>query len=239
MPSKWIEHVKNYQNENKCSYKEARSRSKYSYSKTGKTGAGFKDDLKVVTRKVKNSAKRVRKVANKASNHASENKEFINLLGGEKLQQNVDKVQNKYKKANEKLKEMETAVKEGQPEPQVGGRITKKSIARKIKNTGKAVRKVAKKMAPALALLDPEMGLALEAGLAVTGGKLANRGYKKTNMFDDIVRGGSFATPQSFGGSFSVPRYGGSVTNSTMVHPHHHSFHPLPTKPTYIKNYTN
>ena len=53
----WIQHVKNYQQEHGCSYKEAMSRAKDTYQK--QTGGS----LKSMVRKATKTAKRARKVA--------------------------------------------------------------------------------------------------------------------------------------------------------------------------------
>jgi hypothetical protein len=231
--TQYTDQVKKCQTENGCSYRQAQGILK---------GSGVQ--FKQVARKAKNTVKKIRKNASKINNHLTENREFINLLGGDKLTNAIDKGQDKYAKVNSELKNMETAIREGDSGI-TGGGVSKKAVYRKIKNTAKAVRNTAKKLAPALSLIDPELGLMLDAGLAVTGGSV-KRSYKRTGRYSNILKkhGGSFATPASYngvGGSFATPMsFGGGLTiNSTMVHKSHHSFNPPKPKPVYVRNYTN
>lgn len=195
MSNPWIEHVRNFQKQNGCSYREAMSRSKATYQK--QTGGS----LKSVVRKVGKTAKKARKGARQVSKQVEKNQAFINLIN--------EDAGAKIAKANSKFKEVDD---------KVGGKFNLHKAIRKTKNTVKKVRKSAKVGAPiAMALGQPELAVGLEAVSMGAG-----------NKYIKAIEGGHACC----GGSFAVPKRGGSYqnTNSTILNPQHPGFQPLKPK---------
>ena len=202
----WIDHVKNYQQEHGCSYKEAMSRSKDTYQK--QTGGS----LKSMVRKATKTAKRARRVATNASKQVSKHQDFINLINPE-VGKTIESANSKFNEVNDKL----------------GGKFNLHKAMRKTKNTVKRVRKVSKDVAPLVAMVNPEAGLALEA-LSVGAG----------NKYIKAIEGGCSKCDKC-GGSFSVPVRGGAYqnNNSTVLNPQHPGFKPLKPKPMSRKQKEN
>lgn len=201
MSNPWIEHVRNYQKQNGCSYREAMSRSKDSYQK--QTGGS----LKSVVRKAGKTVKQARKGARQVSKQVEKNQAFINLIN--------EDAGAKIAKANSKFKEVDD---------KVGGKFNLGKAIRKTKNTVKKARKMAKVGAPiAMALGQPELAVGLEAVSMGAG-----------NKYIKAIEGGynTCSKCSKSGGSFAVPKRGGSYqnTNSTILNPQHPGFVPLKPK---------
>lgn len=182
MPNAWINHVKDYQSKNGCSYKEAMSRSKASYNGSSSSSCCAKEggSLKGVMRKAKNTVKRVKKNTGQVTKAVEKNQKFANLILG-------DEMSGKLQKANAQVKEVNESI---------GGKFKLKRAVRKAKNTTKQVRKVAKAVAPILAVTNPEIGVPLEAGIMATGG---GSSYKQLIAQHKKKKGGSFSVPKASG----------------------------------------
>lgn len=212
MTSAWIKHVKDYQQKNGCSYKEAMTKAKATYNKTG---SGVIQDT---VRKVKNTAKRVAKEAKKASAKADKHQEFINLINAD-VGKVVQEANDAYKTTAKKAKRVSRKVKEALTEDHVEG-AGMKTVKRKAKNTVKKARRVAKNVAPlALALGQPEMAIGLEA---------IGAGHSNDNKYIQAMSGGSFKVGGKFHGH-----------DSSLLNPLHPSFTPLPPKPIARKQREN
>lgn len=209
MTSNWIQHVKKYQSEHPgMSYKQAMSEAKNTYVKCGsceKEGAG----LKQVVRKAKNTVKRARKTAKQASKVVDQNKNLINLVAPD---------------AMDKIEQVQAVHK--QFEETIGGKINIGKVARKVKNTTKRARKIAKDVAPIVDMVAPEASAPLHTAIALTGGSLGSeKGKAKYRV----------------GGSFAVPKRGGHFesNNSSMLNPLHPSFNPPKPKPVRRRQVEN
>lgn len=159
--------------------------------------------LKSVMRKVGKTAKQVRKGARKVSNEVSKHQDFINLINPE--------AGKALESANSKFNEVDA---------KLGGKFNLHKAVRKTKSTVKRARKITKSVAPLVAMANPEAGLALEA-LSVGSG----------NRYIKAISGGG-CDKCKCGGSFAVPKRGGSFqnTNSTLLNPQHPGFAPLKPK---------
>jgi len=224
--SEWINHVKQYQAEHGCSYKDALKCAKATYKK-GDCDAieGGKLNMKKVKKVVNKGAK----VVKKAAKGLQKNEKFVKMVVGDEYADNIDKAIKVSKKASKIADEIET---------QTGGSI--KDLGRKAKNTVKRVKKVTKKVtkvvdkvAPIASMVAPEVGAELmavnKAVKKINGGALGSTRKGKQNPY---LNGGSFRVA---GGSFAVPIRGGCMTcsnptNSVMISPHHPAFAPKKPK---------
>lgn len=199
MPSAWIDHVKNYQQQHGCSYKDAMTQAKSSYkckcpssSSSAKSGGS----VKTVVRKVKNTIKKGKKGVKQVTKEIEKNQKFINLIAGDEMGAKVAKANDYAKEVNESI----------------GGKIKTKNVVRKVKNTAKKIKNIAKKVEPLVMLADPELGLALHTGIEATGGSYAS--VIKTHRQKLAKKaGGSFAVPKA-GGSFTVPKAGSGYSKA-------------------------
>lgn len=236
MPTDWINHVKSYQAEHGCSYKDAMSGAKCSYKK-GETMQGGKFNLKKAVNKGS-------KVVKKGARVLEKNKKLVKMVVGDEYADDIDKVTRQVKKASQVADAIET---------QTGGGV--KHLGRKVKHTVGKVRKTTKqvtrnidKYSPLLEMVAPELTPELLAAnqtvKRVNGAGLGSRLKGKVNPY---LKGGSYSVPH--GGSYSVPHAfavpvrGGCVscnkpTNSSLISPHHPAFHPKPMK-SYSELITN
>ena len=161
--------------------------------------------VKEVVRKVKNTVKRVRKTAKRASNAVDKHADFINLIAGDDVGKAVNKVNNTYKNV----------------EAEMGAGIDMKKVMKKTRKVVKKARRIAKTVAPAVALAGhPEIALGLET-----------IGAGSENRYIKAIEGSGCGCKK--GGSFAVPRVGGSYQNtqSSILNPQHPGFAPLKPKP--------
>ena len=213
---------------NGCSYKEALSKAKFTY--TPKSGAGVKSTAKKAVGK---TARAVSKGTKRASKVAAKSKEFVQLLDPS-LGSHVDKISDGLHSAS---------VISGKVADKTGGSV--KTIARKARNTVKRVKKETKKVSkivdkalPVVGAINPEAGLALaevnSVAKAVFGSGGKKLGSKKNKYIDgctfSVHGAGSSSKCCKCGGSFKVSGSGLPVTNSSLIHPSHPSFKPLPPK---------
>lgn len=158
--------------------------------------------LKSMARKVSKTAKRARKVARKVSKAVDKHQDFINFINPE-AGKAIESANSKFNEVDAKL----------------GGKLNLKKAVRKTKNTVNRVRKTAKSVAPLVAMAGhPEAGLALET-------------LGSGNKYIKAISGGG-CDKCKCGGSFAVPKRGGSFqnTNSTLLNPQHPGFVPLKPK---------
>jgi hypothetical protein len=222
MPTEWINHVKKYQAEHGCSYKDAMSGAKCSYNK-GETMEGGKFNLKKTVNKGT-------KVVKKGARALEKNKNLIKLVAGDEYADDIEKFSKQVKKASQVADVIET---------QTGGGVS--HLGRKVKHTVGKVRKTTKqvtrnidKYSPLLEMVAPELApeiIAINQGVKRVNG--AGLGSRLKGKFNPYLKGGSYSVPH--GGSFAVPVRGGCVscnkpTNSSLISPHHPAFHPKPMK---------
>lgn len=218
MPSDWINHVKSYQKDHGCSYKEALKCSACSYKKQPKsTMDGGKFSLP-------KAVKKTSKGISKASNALEKNKKFVKLVVGDEYANDIDKISRQAKRAANVAHKIES---------NVGGAGIPKHLGRKVKNSVQKARKVTKRvtktvdeLSPALAMISPELAPELltlnEAVKEVNGSGLGSTLKGKKN-------------PYIKGGSFSVPVRGGCIscskpTEAHMINAFHPAFHPKKPK---------
>jgi len=244
MTSAWVQHCKNYASENGCSYKEAMTKAKATYKPS--IEGGKLPSMK----KIKKTANRVVKHAKKGSKMLDKADKFIELVD-EDVARQVRNTHNKVKKGVNHVADI------AEEEGLLGGkfnlkRASKKVVkgARKAKQISKVVAKDLDKFAPMVAMVNPELGAAMEASSQgikaanrATGGKLGSTANGRKNPY---LNGGSFQVPH--GGSFKVPESRGGChmcsgsgvpTNSHMVSPFHPSFTPNKPKTFSEKIHSN
>ena len=232
--SEWINHVKNYQAEHGCSYKEALKCASCSYKK-GSSMEGGKFNLKNAVNKGAKGVKKAGKVLKK-------NEKLIKFAVGDEYADTVDKAIKVSNRASKIADEVET---------QTGAGVN--HLGRKLKHSVAKGRKIAKKVSknidkygvPVLEMVAPELApeiiAANEAIKRINGGALGSTRKGKVNPY---LNGGSFSVPKaSHGGSFAVPIRGGCMTcnkptNSSLISPHHQAFHPKKPK-SYAELITN
>ena len=230
--SEWINHVKQYQAEHGCSYKEALKCARCSYKKGSIEGGKF--NLKKTVNKGAKGVKKGAKVLKK-------NEKLIKFAVGDEYADTVDKAIKVSNRASKIADEVET---------QTGAGV--KHLGRKVKHSVGKARKITKqvsrnvdKYAPILEMVAPEVVapvMAANEGVKrINGSGLGSTRKGKVNPY---LNGGSFAVPKaSHGGSFAVPVRGGCMTcnkptNSSLISPHHQAFHPKKPK-SYAELITN
>lgn len=116
---------------------------------------------KTVARKVKNSAK-------KGLELYDDNADLINEFASDDVKVGLRKAKNVTQRGVDFDLSDELDL--------TGGKFNMKKFARKTNNTIKKVHKVASKVAPIIALTNPEIGVPLSVALASTGGSFKSRG---------------------------------------------------------------
>ena len=222
--SEWINHVKQYQAEHGCSYKEALKCARCSYKKGSIEGGKFN---------LKKTVNKGAKGVNKGAKVLKKNEKLIKFAVGDEYADTVDKAIKVSNRASKIADEVET---------QTGAGV--KHLGRKVRKITKQVTKNIDQSAPVLQMVVPEIAPVLAANEEVkriNGGALGSTRKGKVNPY---LNGGSFAVPKaSHGGSFAVPVRGGCMTcnkptNSSLISPHHQAFHPKKPK-SYAELITN
>lgn len=231
--SEWINHVKQYQAEHGCSYKEALKCARCSYKKGSIEGGKF--NLKKTVNKGAKGIKKGAKVLKK-------NEKLIKFAVGDEYADTVDKAIKVSNRASKIADEVETQTGAGKV----------KHLGRKVKHSVGKARKITKQVsrnvdqyAPILQMVAPELAPEIiatnQAVKRINGSGLGSTRKGKPNPY---LNGGSFAVPKaSHGGSFAVPVRGGCMscnkpTNSSLISPHHQAFHPKKPK-SYAELITN
>lgn len=166
--TEWTDHCKNYSKQHGCTYKEAMTRAKSSYSPT--TGGKLK--IKNVVRKVRNTTK-------KASHLVNEHGHLVDEFDKSgKISKNLRKANNTISHINDTIDTID------------GGNFNLKRATRKARNTVKKVSKGIDKYAPLVEMIAPEFAPEIE------GIRMANKVVKRVNGGGKknpyILNGGSF-----------------------------------------------
>ena len=231
--SEWINHVKQYQAEHGCSYKEALKCARCSYKKGNIEGGKFN---------LKNAVNKTTKGVKKGAKVLKKNEKLIKFAVGDEYADTVDKAIKVSSRASKIADEIETQTGAGVKHL---GRKVKHSVGKARKITKQVTRNVDKYGVPVLSMVAPELApeimVANESVKRINGSGLGSTRKGKVNPY---LNGGSFAVPQSsHGGSFAVPVRGGCMTcnkptNSSLISPHHQAFHPKKPK-SYAELITN
>lgn len=168
MASEWVQHCKNYAKQHGCSYKEAMTRAKSSY--TPKTGG--KLNLRKTVSKARNVGKKVSNVIDKHGHLVDE------LDKSGKVSKNLRKVNNTIGTINDVADTID------------GGKFNLKKAVRKTRNTARKVSKNIDRYAPLVEMVAPELAPEIETV------KRVNQGVKRVNGSGNpyILKGGSFKT---------------------------------------------
>jgi len=166
----WTDHCKNYSKENGCSYKEAMTLGKSSYSST----TGGKINIKKIVRKVRNSTKKGSQLFNEHGHLVGE------LDKSGKISTKLNQLNNTVGKINDTIDTID------------GGKFNFKNAARKAKHTVSKVSNAIDKYAPLVEMIAPEFAPEIESIRMANKGikKINGSGGKKKNPY--ILNGGSF-----------------------------------------------
>jgi archaellum component FlaC len=165
----WTDHCKNYSNENGCTYKEAMTRGKSSYSPTT---TGGKIKIKNVLRKVRNSTKKGSQLFNEHGHLVGE----LDKTG--KISTKLQKLNNTVGKINDTIDTID------------GGKFNFKKAARKVKHTASKISKGIDKYAPLVEMVAPEFAPEIESIRMANSAVKKIKGGGKKNPY--ILNGGSF-----------------------------------------------
>lgn len=233
--SEWINHVKKYQAEHGCSYKEALSCAKCSYKK-GSSIEGGKLNLK-------KNVHRATKGVKKGSKLLKKNEKLIKFAVGDEYADTIDKAIKVSNRASKIADQVETQTGAGKVKHL--GRKVKHSVGKARKVT-KTVTKNIDKYAPVLEMVAPELAPVLAVNEEVKRINGSGLGSTRKGKQNPYLSGGSFAVPHAHGGSFSVPKaHGGCMTckggmvSSVLLSPNHPSFAPKNTVKSYAELITN
>lgn len=229
--SEWINHVKTYQAQHGCSYKDALKCAKSTYKKGSIEGGKFN---------LKKTVNKGAKGVNKGTKILKKNEKLIKFAVGDEYADTVDKAIKVSNRASKIADQVET---------QTGAGV--KHLGRKVKHSVGKARKITKqvsrnvdKYAPVLEMVAPELAPVLAANEGVKRINGSGLGSTRKGKVNPYLNGGSFAVPKaSHGGSFAVPVRGGCMTcnkptNSSLISPHHQAFHPKKPK-SYAELITN
>lgn len=226
--SEWINHVKQYQAEHGCSYKEALKCARCSYKKGSIEGGKF--NLKKTVNKGAKGVKKGAKVLKK-------NEKLIKFAIPDEYADTVDKAIKVSNKASKIADQVETQTGAGVKHL---GRKLKHSVG-KAKKITKQVSRNVDKYAPVLEMVAPELApeiIAVNEGVKrINGSGLGSTRKGKANPYLNggsfKVHGGSFVVPDTHGGCMTCR--GGGMINSTLLSPLHPSFAPVNTIKTYAE----
>ena len=166
-------------------------------SQAAQSGGSFKSIMK----KVRKSGK----VVNKVKNAYDNNQDLVNHFANDEQKKMMRQARNTVTKA-ENINIID------------GGKFHPGRALRKARHTIKRVGHVAEKLAPALMLAVPEIGVPLEAGILaskmVSGGSVLGQQV----VGSGFQHGGSFRQPGTRGGSFRQPSSGAGMAMSKPFH---------------------
>lgn len=211
MTSAWVQHLKNYQAENGCSYKDAMQQARATYNPTMSGG----------------SLKSVVKKANKLGHK----------IASVDVDRVVDKVERKTKNTLKKIDEVDNLIgsKIGKSARKVESELKKQKVGRKAKNTAKKASEYALDMA------EPEIGLPYELAKKVIGsGKKKTKLGTGPNPYlggsfkvagSSYMRGGC----RSCSGGKLAPGH----TEASVLAPSHPASHPVKVKSYSRSQYEN
>lgn len=209
----WTDHVKDFQAQHGCTYKEAMIHSRDSYTpQSQQTGGSFKSVLR--------KARRVKKKGRQVQQFANQHSGLIEAYDP-KLAKQVGRASQLFDQADELTSKQ-------------GGRFKLKRFARKVKKGSKVASKALHTGAKFASFVDPRIGIAMEAGA---------RGIDATNAATggsfSVPRGGSFRVPKRGGALTGGCAHCGAATQSSLVSPAHPSFRPLKPKSMRELQYEN
>jgi hypothetical protein len=209
MPSNWIQHVKKYQDDHGCSYRDAMTLSRPSYTKESPTVGG-----KIQISNI------VKKAQKKINSLGPQTKEDSPTVGGKM------KIKNVIRKAGKTMSAVAPLVGLLAPEVGIGLELGSRAVALGRRKYEK------KKKAPKQNLYLGKGGsFRVQGGSAVVQGAVAFR----PKPDDHSITGGSFKVQ---GAGISGMKHGGCLhcgqpyggSSSVMISPTHNSFRPLKPK---------